>query len=252
MATRKVVAKKIRIACEGAALVPHEQLVHFQGNLKSLANVDYERLKKQVLDLGFSEPVSVWKNGGKYYLLNGHQRLRTVGRMVRDEHYECPPLPVSFVDAVDLNEAKRKVLALTSQFGKIEKDGFYEFLQGTDIEPDELFENYRFPEVDLAAFTEEYFVDATPDQLDVANPDDEFGTLAPPGPVVPPPNAVENLGTAGDATAHVKMVQLFFTPDQHSQFMQMCTYLAERYETKNITDTVAKAVDVAHEHATID
>lgn len=244
MAAKKK-SKKIRVTCEGASLVPHEQLVHFQGNLKSLANEDYQKLKKQITDLGFSEPVSVWRHEGKYYLLNGHQRCRTISRMVVDEGFECPPLPVSFVDAVDANEAKRKVLALTSQFGKIEKEGFYEFLQGTDIAADELHENFRFPEIDLAAFTEEFFVDTTTpgDDLDMAGGGGGDPAASPAGPVVPPPNAIEHLG--GETAAHVKMVQLFFTPEQYQAFVDQCNTLAERYKTKNITDTVFKAVEEA-------
>jgi hypothetical protein len=248
MAKKQQQEKSIRVTCEGAAVLPVEQLIPYQGNLKSLSNSDYERLKKQILDLGFSEPVGVWRNGGKFYILSGHQRCRVVGRMVRDEGYHAPALPVTFIDAADANEAKRKVLALTSQFGKMEKDGLYEFLQGSDIEADELFEGFRFPEVDLAAFTEEFFVDqGSNDEGDIGGAIDaaaESASRLSPA-AIPPPAAVADLD-AGVQVSHVKMVQLFFKSDAHKAFMDACTELAKDYGTENITDTVAKAVEVAH------
>jgi hypothetical protein len=244
-------SNSIRVTCEGAAYLPVESLIHFQGNLKSLSNSDYTRMKGMILDLGFSEPVSVWRNGDKVYILNGHQRCRVVRRMISDEGYSCPALPVSFVEAADANEAKRKVLSLTSQYGKMEKDGLYEFLEGSDIQAEELMESFRFPEIDIAAFTEEYYVDTeAEDVLDVGGMDtDESNAAGSAGPVplVPLPSALGDLTQAGGNTAHVKMVQLFFAAEVHKEFIALCTALGHAYKTDNITDTVARAVRSAHE-----
>ena len=228
-------SKKIVIRCKGATTLDPTMLKDFQGNLKSLTNEDYLRLKKQVEDLGFSEPISVWKNGKNYFILNGHQRLRTIQKMMEDG-YECPPLPCNLIDAKTKEEAKRKLLALTSQYGKIERQGLYEFLQDTDIKPEELFTNFRFPEIDLPSFTEEFFVDKVPDPLDMGGTSlDDL-----------PPNTAP-LGD-GTAPSHVKMVQLFFNEETHPEFISYCDELQERYGPENITDTVMKAVRFSHEN----
>lgn len=148
--------KAIRISCTGAAVVPYTQLVPFQGDLKSLSELNYIKLRDKILRLGYSEPISVWRHQGNFYILNGHQRLRTIRQMVEEEGFTCPPLPVNWVEATDWSEAKRKVLSLTSQFGEIEKQGLYEFMHEAEITADEL-EDFVLPEIDVPKFTAEYF-----------------------------------------------------------------------------------------------
>ena len=162
--------KRIPIACKGNSEAKYCDLIPLQGNLKSLSESNYERLKKQILELGFSEPISVWKDGDSLRILNGHQRLRTIKTMVEKEGYRVGPLPISLVEAKNVDEAKRKILALTSQYGKIEDEGLYEFLQDTDIAPNTLDENYSFPEVNLNSFVTNYFEASEPpidDQKDL-------------------------------------------------------------------------------------
>ena len=48
------------------------------------------------------------------------------------------------------------MLALTSQYGEIEPQGLYEYLHESDIKIEEC-EDYRFPEVNLDSFEDEYF-----------------------------------------------------------------------------------------------
>lgn len=149
--------KEIKIKCEGFSEVPISELIPLQGKLKSLSKQNYNRLKKQILRLGFSEPISVWRNNDSYYILNGHQRLRVLKEMVEKEGYTCPPIPINPVEAKDENEAKEKVLSLTSQFGDIENQGLYEFLQNTTIDVSSLEDNYRLPDVDFNEFLAEYY-----------------------------------------------------------------------------------------------
>lgn len=146
---------KIKIACKGASTIPIEKLVEFQGNLKDLSDTNFEKLKKQILNLGFSEPLAVWKKGNKNFVLNGHQRLRVLKKM-QAEGYFIPPLPVILVDAKSEKEAKKKVLSLTSQFGEITGQGLYEFMNDADLNFDEI-EDFRFPEINLESFNKEFF-----------------------------------------------------------------------------------------------
>jgi len=226
--------KKIQISCQGATAVDYRELVPFQGNLKNLHREDYERLRREISELGFSEPISVWKDDGKFFIINGHQRLRTVKQMVEEEGFAPPDLPVSFVKAENYEEAKRKVLAMASQYGRVQKDGLYEFLQDMELSPEELAEHFRFPEVDLAGFVEEFYLDDQPDPLDVAN--SESGE-----------NASGQPTDMRSHSSHVRMVQLFFDEESHNDFVRQTEKLSEVFKTDNITDTVSKAIQYAHE-----
>jgi len=148
--------KKVEITCAGAGIVYLDDLVDFQGNLKDLSKENYEKLKKEILDLGFSEPISVWAKDGKMYCLNGHQRRRTLMQM-RVEGYEIPPIPVNFIEAKDKKEAKKKVLALTSQYGEMTGQGLYEFSIDAGLNAGEIEEAFRFPEVDFDSWKIEFF-----------------------------------------------------------------------------------------------
>lgn len=146
----------IDIKCQGSHSLALDDLTVLQGELKSLSTVNYNKLKKEILELGFSSPIHVWVNNDVNYILDGTQRCRTLRKMV-EEGYGVPALPVVSVEARDINEAKRKVLALTSQYGKIEGDGLYEFLNDTDISITDIEESFHFPELNIEKFKEEFY-----------------------------------------------------------------------------------------------
>jgi len=157
---------KVKVECKGADMVPIELLTEFQGNLKSLSEENYGKLKADILELGFSEPVSVWVNKKKNFILNGHQRLRVLKRM-KDEGIEIPDIPINYVKAEDIKTAKKKVLALASQFGRVDSQGLYEFISENHISIEELEQFVHFPEVDLAHFKAEFFDGWSSDHGDV-------------------------------------------------------------------------------------
>lgn len=158
--------KTIRIACTGAGQEYLQDLVPLQGNLKDLSKENYEKLKKEILELGFSEPISVWVNEGKKKILNGHQRIRTLNQMVADG-FECPQIPVCYIEAESLREAKQKILALTSQYGEITKDGLYEFMHDAGFTMPEIEDSFRFPEIDFKSFKDNFFNEPTEGEDDV-------------------------------------------------------------------------------------
>ncbi len=146
----------IKISCQGAVNLPIDEFVHFQGNLKDLSEENYLKLRKEIMELGYSEPVSVWKHDGKTFLLNGHQRIRTLRKM-KEEGFEIPNIPANLIDAFDLKEAKKKVLALTSQYGEMTREGLYEFMSEADLSMDDIESSFRFPEIRMDDFKTEYF-----------------------------------------------------------------------------------------------
>jgi len=134
--------------------LPLEELKDFQGNLKELSQENYGKLKKEILRHGFSEPVSVWRHDGKWVILNGHQRVRTL-QGLKAEGYKIPKVPVSVIHAKDVKDAKERVLALTSQFGQITDDGLYEFMNEAGLDVAYL-DDLRFPEIDLDRYKESF------------------------------------------------------------------------------------------------
>ena len=165
-------SEAVRIECKGYETKDLDDLENFQGDLKKLTKQNAERLRKEILELGFSEPISVWQQDGVNYILNGHQRV-TVLQTLAKEGYEIPPLPVSVVHAESYAEAKRKVLALTSQYGQVTEDGLAEFLAEAEIGLEEAMASFSFPEIDLEALRLE--LEVTEDQVPEP-PDDPITT----------------------------------------------------------------------------
>lgn len=164
--------KIIRINCEGAHSLKLEDLTVIQGDLKSLDEKNYNRLKNHILKYGFSDPFRVWKgtdkHKGKNCILDGTQRFRTISKMVTEEGYKLDgdgTFPVDWIKAKNYKEAKRILLGLASQFGKVDKQGLYEFLMDTDLTLEEL-DDFNFAELKLEKFKMEYFEELKETQVD--------------------------------------------------------------------------------------
>ena len=148
----------VRIESTGAKNVTIDKLIPMQGDLKTLPEENYQRLKSEILNLGFSEPIAVWDQGhNTYSVLNGHQRLLTLNKM-RDEGYIIPAIPVSLVKAKDEHQAKLKILSLTAQYGIISDESLKEYAVNAEIELGEIAQRFSFPEVkeeDIQAMADE-------------------------------------------------------------------------------------------------
>ena len=55
------VDKLIRIACKGSHTLSIVYLQPFQGDLKVLTEENYQRLRKEIIERGFSEPIAIWQ-----------------------------------------------------------------------------------------------------------------------------------------------------------------------------------------------
>jgi hypothetical protein len=152
--------KTIRIACETKHVLPLDELEPFQGNLKSLSSVEYAKLKRAILETGFAFPIYVWRSPeGKTYIVGGHQRARVLRELRAAEGYIIPPVPVVFIDAENVTEAKRRVLQDVAQYGQVERQGLYEFMHEASLSLPELGEQFRIPDLDLISFGDEFFKD---------------------------------------------------------------------------------------------
>lgn len=148
---KKEAKKIVKIACEGAATLPLEDLEEFQGELKTLSEENAARLRRVILRDGFSEPFSIWRNEGHNYILNGHQRFHVLHMLV-DDGYTVGPLPVSWVEADSFKQAKIKILDLTSQYGEVTAAGLQDFIVDLDLNSEEIDLSFHFPDLGTAPF----------------------------------------------------------------------------------------------------
>lgn len=151
-------AQSIQIKCEGSRTLPVSELRPFQGNLKTLTEANFIKLKGLILSQGFSFPIFVWndRENNQTYIIDGHQRVRTLSKLV-EEGYTVPNVPVADVQAQTFSEAKKKLLAAASQFGDVDQQGLYEFVIDNDFDPGFLEENFKLPEVNMKQFTQGFF-----------------------------------------------------------------------------------------------
>lgn len=101
-------------------MLPLSSLTGLQGELKTLEKAEYEKLKKQILENGFSFAIHVWKEPGAAapnHILDGHQRVEALRRMAAEGIEVGDSVPAVRVEAKDKAEAMRKCLGGASQFG---------------------------------------------------------------------------------------------------------------------------------------
>jgi ParB-like chromosome segregation protein Spo0J len=149
--------KTIQIRCQGAITVDIDDVKPLQGTLKTLMEGEYDKLRKSIEELGFSDPLSIWIDAdGTKWVHDGHERILTLKKM-RMDGYTIPPLPASIIEAKDKTEAKKKLLANDSRYGKIDSAGLTEFLNEEDspIDEDELSDILELPEIDFETGEEE-------------------------------------------------------------------------------------------------
>ena len=123
--------KMIEIKCKGADTLPIDRILEFQGGLKELSKENEKKLRNSILKFGFIAPLFLWDDHGEWKLLDGHQRIKTLLKM-RKEGYDIPLLPVDYIEADSEEDAKRKLLHITSQYGEFTVDGFENFTFGLD------------------------------------------------------------------------------------------------------------------------
>ena len=136
--------------------VPLDQIEEFQGNLKSLGKTEYAKLKQSITEKGFCVPCFAWRNGSdKWKLLDGHQRVR----VIRNEGWKIDGgIPIVEIAAEDERDAKEKLLAIVSRYGRVEGQGLYEFIDGTGIDLEE-WTVPDLPDLDLDSWLDEFIRD---------------------------------------------------------------------------------------------
>lgn len=141
----------LRVTCKAAENLPLNQLMEFQGELKRLSKRNLERLKSRIIEDGFNVPFFVWENGGEYMILDGHQRLKALVSL-HEDGWEIPLLPVAFIEAEDEADARKKLLAISSQYGEFDAEELGDWLQELG---DDIAETLRLVDGDLEIPTDQ-------------------------------------------------------------------------------------------------
>lgn len=135
---------KIKITCETKKYIPIDELVEFQGALKTITKDEIEKLKKSIVKYGFSFPVFIWNKN----ILDGHQRIAALESLI-DDGYTCGDIPVVFIDAKNKKEAAEKLLLINSKYSVIDQNGFDAFVGDFEIDIIDIGELLNIPEIDL-------------------------------------------------------------------------------------------------------
>lgn len=143
--------RTVKITCSAEKTLPLTYLNPMQGSLKSISKKNLVKLKNSILENGFSFPFFVWNNDGdaQIYIIDGHQRKIAL-ESLRDDGYSIPQLPVHFIEADSMSEAKKKLLAAASQYGEPDKAGVAAFVADMDLEL--AMEFAALPSIDLNLF----------------------------------------------------------------------------------------------------
>lgn len=140
---------KIKISCEGKENIDFEEFQDLQGNLKERTEEDIVKILKSIHDFGFSFPMFYSEIKNHKYTLDGHGRLLALS-LFKEMGGVVPALPSCRIEAKNKVEAKQKLLRFNSHYGKINKDGFAEFISDIDLN----FDDLEIPEINFDSFLE--------------------------------------------------------------------------------------------------
>ena len=145
--------------------IDYRDLIELQPNsFKDLSQKNFDKLSNSFNVHGFITPYFVWKDKGKHFILDGHQRSRVLSTL-EPNGLEVPYI---LIEAKNKQEAAKKLLAIDSRYGKRTAEGEQEFLDIFEIE-----QGY-IEEVAVLEFefeTEDTEVEAKEDDFDEAPPE---------------------------------------------------------------------------------
>lgn len=164
----------IEVTCKGATTVPIESLEGFQGNLKTLEERRYEKLKTAILRFGFSFPMQLWKSRGKSYIIDGHQRLFVVKKLIAEgwKLNGGKRLPADWIQAKNKKEARAKVLLASSEYGTFDEESVYGFMHepGMEIDIGDLRAYANLSSINMKDFEAGWFGEPTMPELGETSP----------------------------------------------------------------------------------
>lgn len=123
----------IECKCETLNTIMLSQLVPFQGDLKKRTVKDIKALAESLKTDGLLMPFVIWQSEEKCCILDGHGRLAALTDIaLEDSDVMNQAFPCIYIDADTEEEAKKALLQITSQYGKVTKDGITRFIEGLE------------------------------------------------------------------------------------------------------------------------
>ena len=141
---------KINIKWDTSEQLALDELIPFQGNLKQRSQADIDKLKESLQREGLIMPFAVWKNEGKYYILDGHGRheaLRQLAMTIDSGVQLTDKYPCLIIHADTEDDARKALLQITSQYGKITKAGVKQFTASIPTYVAPSIEKYVVPRI---------------------------------------------------------------------------------------------------------
>lgn len=106
-------------------VMDYREMVELQGDLKTLDEHNYSRLRSNLMEQGQLAPFFLWLDPetGKYLVVDGHQRKK-IFFVEKVTPYERPYI---LIPGPTIVEAKKALLAISSQYGTITEIGYEKF-----------------------------------------------------------------------------------------------------------------------------
>lgn len=106
-------------------------------DLKDPKTREVGKLKQSILENGFIAPFFIWRNAKKNYVIDGAGRKLAL-EMLEYEGHSIDDLPVAFIDAQNLKEAKKMVLAVSSSYGDVTEESWLTFTNDVEFDDEEI------------------------------------------------------------------------------------------------------------------
>lgn len=130
--------KTINIKCEAKDYYQLDDLIPFQGNLKSIDKSKFDKLKSSLIKDGLPLGFHVWKDSkGKVFIIDGHHRQLAL-KALQDEGYHIPALPCTLVMAKNKKEAAKAVLISNSKYAEMSQESLSDFMIDMELDFGEL------------------------------------------------------------------------------------------------------------------
>lgn len=118
----------IKINCNLDSKMKLVNMIPFQGELKKRTQQNLDTLKESLKTEGLLMPFAIWSHDGQNMLLDGHGRREALIQLaLEDVGILDVEWPVIFIDAENEEEARKALLQITSQYGKVTKAGVKQF-----------------------------------------------------------------------------------------------------------------------------
>ena len=219
--------KNVRVAYGKLTATNFRELQDLQGELKDLPDENYEKLKTEILETGFSFAPHAWNSPKqkKIFLIDGHQRIKAL-RKLSKEGYKIPPIPVVMIEAKNFEEAKRKVLQGVSQYGVISNQGLKDFWKGMKLSLGTIETNFNLPNFDF----EQFRLLAEGEGLeDTMSNKKNHKDLA---------QKLE-----GYINGEIRRMVLYFSPKEYSETLELLGKVKEILGTENLTQILMQSLE---------